>query len=144
MPLPTLVSVDKHRGIPRGASAYLVLTGWTSGVIARGRVLCAPFLAARLDRPGTVGQHVLVDWTQTLGLGDRIPLEVLQAEIPEAGWRSLLMEASAVPLTNEFSELVHRLWHRWIDHEDAGSRSVGTLDPPSTGSPVSPSPRVRR
>lgn len=124
MPLPTLLCVDKHRGIPRGANAYLLLTGWTSGLIARGSVLCAPFLSARLDRPGTVGQHVLVEWTQALGLGDRIPLEILQAEIPEAGWLRPPMEASAVPLTGELSELVRRLWHLWIDRESAGSRSI--------------------
>lgn len=124
MPLPTLLCVDKHRAIPRGASAYLLLTGWTSGLIARGNVLCAPFLAARLDRPGTVGQHVVVEWTQTLGLSERIPLEILQAEMPEAGWPPLPKEASAVPLTHEISELVRRLWHTWIGPEKEGSRSI--------------------
>lgn len=124
MPLPTLLCVDKHRAIPRGASAYLLLTGWTSGLIARGNVLCAPFLAARPDRPGTVGQHVLVEWTQTLGFNERIPLEILQAQMPEAGWPPLPKEASAVPLTQEISELIRRLWHTWIGREEEGSRSI--------------------
>lgn len=128
MPLPTLLCVDKHRGIPRGAKAYLLLTGWTSGLIARGDVVCAPFLAARLDRPGTVGQHVVVEWTQALGLGDRIPLEILQAQIPEAGWLPLTVETSAVPLTSELAQQVHRLWHLWIDRESAGSRSIVASD----------------
>ena len=124
MPLPTVLSVDRHRAIPRGASAYLLLTGWTSGLIARGDVLCAPFLAARLDRPGTVGQHVVVEWTQALGLGDRIPLEILQAEVPDAGWLPLTMDVSAVPLTEELSEQVSRLWRRWIDRGSSGGPST--------------------
>ena len=123
MPLPPLLCVDRHRGIPRGASAYLMLTGWTCGLIARGDVLCAPFLGARLDRPGTVGQHVVVEWTQELGLGDRIPLEILQAEIPEGGWLPLTREASAVPLTKELADQVHRLWQEWLDRKKAGSHS---------------------
>jgi hypothetical protein len=123
MPLPTLLPVDRHRGIPRGASAYLLLTGWTSGLIARGHVQCAPFLAARRDRPGTVSQHVVVEWTQVLGLGDRIPLEILQAEVPVAGWLPLMRDSSAVPLTDEHSELVRRLWCQWIDRVNPRRRS---------------------
>jgi hypothetical protein len=128
MPLPTLLSVDKHRGIPRGARTYLLLTGWTSGLIAQGYVQCAPFLAARLDRPGTVSQHVMVEWTQTLGLADRIPLEILQAEMPEAGWLPLTRDESAIPLTNEHSELVRRLWHQWIDRREPAGRRIVRSD----------------
>lgn len=125
--MPTLMCVDGHRDIPRGASAYLLLTGWASGLIARGSLVCAPFLAARLDRPGTVGQHVLVRWTEVLGLGDRIPLEILQAELPEAGWLALTGEASAMSLTARLTELVHRLWRVWTDPDVSGVESSWAL-----------------
>lgn len=124
MPLPTLLCVDDHRGIPRGASAYLQLTGWASGLIARGNVLCAPFLAARPNRPGTVGQHVVVDWTQALGLGERIPLELLEAEVPGVGWQAT--DASAVPLRNGLTEQVRRLWLEWMDRSAGNPSVVGT------------------
>jgi hypothetical protein len=120
MPLPTLMCVDSHRGIPRGASAYLLLTGGPPGLIARGGVLCAPFLAARLDRPGTVGQHVLVEWTQYLGIGDRSPLEILQDEIPEVAWQPL--EVSVVPLTTGAATRVRRLWLEWIERRAGESQ----------------------
>ena len=114
--------VDKHRGIPRGARTYLMLTGWTSGLIAQSSSVC-PFLGARLDRPVLSSQHVMVEWTQTLGPDLRIPLEILQAEMPEAGWLPLTREASAVPLTCWRIE-VHPLWQEWLDRKKAERSSV--------------------
>jgi hypothetical protein len=69
---------------------------------------------------------VRVEWTQYLGIGDRIPLEILRDEIPELGWQPL--EVSVVPLTTGATTRVRRLWLEWWSARP-GSRHLVVGDP---------------
>jgi hypothetical protein len=109
---PELWCVDRQRLIPRGAGAFLLALGSASGLIGRGVVSRPPFLAARRDRPGTVAQHLLVEWTGVLAVPDRVPLELLQSEVPEYDW--CRTDGSALGLSTATAARLDRVWTRWI------------------------------
>jgi len=113
--LPTLWCVDQERGIPRGALAYLIATGQNPSLIARGHVHCRPFLAARSDRVGTVGHHVIVLWGEILAMPRALPLEVLQAWVPDWDWPTADGSAAAVPA--EVTRRIDRVWNLWTGRQ---------------------------
>lgn len=117
---PELWCVDQQRLIPRGASAFLLAQGSASGLIGSGVVSRPPFLAARRDRPGTVAQHLLVEWATVLAVPDRVPVELLASEVPECHWRRT--DGSALALTAATAERLDRVWSRWIARALPGDR----------------------
>jgi hypothetical protein len=117
---PELWCVDKQRLIPRGAGAFLLVQGSTCGLIGRGVVSRPPFLAARRDRPGTVAQHLLVEWATVLAVPDRVPVELLQSEVPECDWSRT--DRSALGLDPATAERLDLVWSRWIARALPGDR----------------------
>jgi hypothetical protein len=117
---PELWCVDRQRLIPRGASAFLLVQGSTCGLIGHGVVSRPPFLAARRDRPGTVAQHLLVEWTAVLAVPDRVPFELLASEVPECDWTR--MDGSALGLGAAAAERLEVVWTRWIARTQPGDR----------------------
>lgn len=108
---PEVWCVDRERGIPRGADVFLMQTGPAPGLVARGVVSRPPFLAARSDRIGTVGQHIGVEWLELLSWSARIPIEVLDASVPECQWSTGL--PAAEPLPADLAARVEHVWLRW-------------------------------
>lgn len=136
---PELWCVDQQRRIPRGACAFLLAQGSTSGLIGRGVVSRAPFLAARRDRPGTVAQHLLVEWAAVLAVPDRVPVELLQSEVPECDWRRT--DGSAVGLNAATAERLDLMWARWIARTQPGDHWLADHGPdagPSVANPTVP------
>ena len=80
--------VGDWRLTPVGTRVHLMLLGRQRGLIGRGTVRSAPFLSADPTRPGQVIHHVLVEWDTLLPLDRRIPVEALEAAVPELPWRS--------------------------------------------------------
>lgn len=119
--LPTLWCVDRERGIPRGAEAFLLSTGPHPGLVARGSVCCWPFLAARSDRIGTVGQHVIIEWVEVLPLPGAIPIE-LHASISRWGWTP--SDSSAESLPAEFAEWIRHVWELGTQRQQEAAARV--------------------
>ena len=109
---PALWCVDKRRLIPRGAGAFLLVQGSTCGLIGRGVVSRPPFLAARRERPGTVAQHLLVEWATVLAVPDRVPVELLQSEVPECDWSRT--DRSTLGLNAATAERLDLVWTRGL------------------------------
>ena len=108
---PEVWCVDQERGIPRGADVFLMQTGQAPGLVARGVVSRPPFLAARSDQIGTVGQHIGVEWLELLSSSARIPIEVLDASVPEWQWSTGV--PAAEPLPRDLAARVEHVWLRW-------------------------------
>jgi hypothetical protein len=93
---------------PAGTRVHLMLLGRQRGLIGRGTVRSAPFLAADPARPGQVIHHVLVEWETLVPLDRRIPVEALEAAVPELEWRGSY--APAVPLSPEGAQQLDLMW----------------------------------
>jgi hypothetical protein len=124
---PELWCVDKQRLIPRGAGAFLLVQGSTCGLIGRGVVSRPPFLAARRDRPGTVAQHLLVEWATVLAVPDRVPVELLASEVPECDWRRT--DRAALGLNAATAERLDLVWTRWIARTRPGDHWLASHGP---------------
>ena len=117
---PEVWCVDQERGIARGSCVFLLHAGQPPGLVARGVVSRAPFLAAREDRIGTVGQHIGVEWLELHSLTTRIPLDVLVAAVPD--WRWLPEEPAGVVLLPDLVECLERVWTQWHHKPQRGHR----------------------
>lgn len=91
-----------------GSRAHLMLLGAQRGLVGRGTVRSAPFLSADPTRPGQLIHHVLVEWDTLLPLDRRIPVEALEAGVPEVPWRSTY--ASALALSPEGAQQLDLIW----------------------------------
>jgi hypothetical protein len=91
-----------------GARAHLMLLGPQRGLVGRGTVRSAAFLSADPRAPGQVTHHVLVEWDTLLPLDMRIPVEVLEAAVPQLPWRSSYAPAMALP--PEAARQVDLIW----------------------------------
>jgi hypothetical protein len=100
--------VGDWRLTPAGTDVHLMLQGHQRGLIGRGVVRSAPFLSADPTRPGHVVHHVMVEWTTLLPLHRRIPVEALDAAVPELPWRSSY--ASAAALSPEGGRQLDLIW----------------------------------
>jgi hypothetical protein len=88
--------VGDWRLTPVGTDVHLMLQGHERGLIGRGVVRSAPFLAGDPAHPGQVTHHAMVQWTTLLPLDRRIPVEALEAAVPELPWRSSYAPAAAL------------------------------------------------
>jgi hypothetical protein len=85
-----------------------MLQGHERGLIGRGVVRSAPFLAGDPAHPGQVTHHAMVQWTTLVPLHRRIPLEALEAAVPELPWRSSYAPAST--LSPEGARQLDLMW----------------------------------
>ncbi len=100
--------VGAWRLAPAGTRVHLMLLGAQRGLIGRGIVRTAPFLSADPARPGQVIHHVLIGWDTLLPLDRRIPVEALEAAVPELSWRSSY--AGALTLTPDSGRQLDLIW----------------------------------
>jgi 5-methylcytosine-specific restriction enzyme A len=100
--------VGDWRLTPAGTRVHLMLQGRQRGLIGRGTVRSAPFLSADPTRPGQVVHHVLVEWDTLLPLDRRIPVEALEAAVPELPWRGSY--ASAHGLSPVGAQQLDLMW----------------------------------
>jgi hypothetical protein len=117
---PDVWCVDQERGIARGSCVFLLHAGQAPGLVARGVVSRAPFLAAREDRIGTVGQHIGVEWQELHALTTRVPLDVLVAAVPD--WLWLPDQGAAAVLPPDLVECLERVWTQWHHRPQRGHR----------------------
>jgi hypothetical protein len=93
---------------PPGTTVHLMLQGGTRGLVGRGTVRSAPYLAADVARPGRVATYALVQWDHLLPVIERITPEELVARVPGVQWRTLY--ASVHRLSAEDAERLDRVW----------------------------------
>jgi hypothetical protein len=93
---------------PPGTTVHLMLQGGTRGLVGRGTVRSAPYLAADVARPGRVATYALVQWDHLLPLAERITPEELVARVPGVRWRTLY--AAVHRLGAEDAERLDRVW----------------------------------
>ena len=67
------------------------------GLVGRGVVRSSPYLAVDPVHPGTVSTYVLVEWDRLVPVDERIPLHVLETEVPGLTWAETYASATAVP-----------------------------------------------
>ncbi|MGB7981148.1 MAG: hypothetical protein WCF36_10205 [Candidatus Nanopelagicales bacterium] len=112
------VTAPWHLGVGRvpapGTVVHLMLQGHTRGLVGRGIVRSAPFVAGATDHPGTVGTHVLVEWDRLLPIDQRIGCERLAGQIPEMNWAGVYTDVLEVP--DEIGARLDQLW----EHPHAG------------------------
>lgn len=94
--------------VPVGTRVHLMLLGSRRGLIGRGTVRSAPFLAADRTRPGQLIHHVLIEWETLLPLDRPIPVQALEAAVPELLWRSTY--ACALALSPEGAQQLDLIW----------------------------------
>jgi len=85
-----------------------MLQGSTRGLVGRGTVRSAPYLAADVARPGRVATYALVQWDHLLPLVERITPEELAARVPAVRWGTLY--AAVHRLGAEDAERLDRVW----------------------------------
>jgi 5-methylcytosine-specific restriction enzyme A len=93
---------------PVGTQVHLMLLGPQRGLIGRGTVRSGPFLSADPVRPGQLIHHVLVEWDTLLPRDRRIPVEALEAAVPDLAWRSSY--ASALALSPDGAQQLDLMW----------------------------------
>jgi hypothetical protein len=93
---------------PVGTGVHLMLMGRERGLIGRGTVRSSAFLAADPARPGQVIHHMLVEWETLLPLDRRIPLEALEAAVPELSWHDSY--APAIAISPEGARQLDLMW----------------------------------
>lgn len=94
--------------VPVGTTAHLMLQGHQRGLIGRGTVASTPFLSADPDAPGQVMHHVMIRWTTLVPESGRVPLDVLEVEVPDVPWRSSY--CAALPVSPDSAEQLTELW----------------------------------
>lgn len=94
--------------VPVGTRVHLMVQGHQRGLVGRGIVRSAPFLAADPTRPGQVIHHVLVEWDTLLPLTGRIPVEALEAAVPTLAWRSTY--ATTLELPSQPAQQLDLIW----------------------------------
>jgi 5-methylcytosine-specific restriction protein A len=100
--------VGDWRLTPVGTDVHLMLQGRERGLVGRGVVRSAPFLAGDPAHAGQVTHHCMVQWTSLLPLDRRIPVEALEAAVPELAWRSAYAPAAA--LSPEGARQLELMW----------------------------------
>ena len=100
--------IDDWHLVPVGTTAHLMLQGHQRGLIGRGTVASTPFLSADPDAPGQVMHHVMIRWTTLVPESGRVPLDVLEVEVPDVPWRSSY--GAALPVSPDSAEQLTELW----------------------------------
>ena len=100
--------IDDWHLVPVGTTAHLMLQGHQRGLIGRGTVASTPFLSADPDAPGQVMHHVMIRWTTLVPESGRVPLDVLEVEVPDVPWRSSY--CAALPVSPDSAEQLTELW----------------------------------
>jgi hypothetical protein len=113
-----------------GTRVHLMLQGRLRGLVGRGLVRSAPFRAADSARPGTLAQHVLVEWDHLLPVEDRIAVAELAARVPDIAWAELYAPAHRLSATD--AERLDRAWAS--PHPSACAGRSRVRRPAGTGS----------
>jgi hypothetical protein len=91
-----------------GSRVHLMLQGRVRGLVGRGTVCSAPYAAGDPGHPGTLAQHVLVDWDHLLPIEERISVDELSTRVPALAWQELYAPVHA--LSSEDAARIERAW----------------------------------
>jgi hypothetical protein len=100
-----------------GTRVHLMLQGSVRGLVGTGMVRSAPFPAADAARPGTLAQHILVEWDRLLPIHERVLVAELAARVPEVAWAELYAPVHALEPTD--AARLDRVWAS--PHPSAGA-----------------------
>lgn len=105
--------VGRHRNIPAGADAWLLLQGGHGrGLIGHGVVASeAPEPGAHPAEPGKTAMYVQVDFDALLPLGGQIAAEVLKEAVPGVPWGGVFGSSLAVKPAEEAK--IRALWSEY-------------------------------
>lgn len=96
-------------GVSPGADAWLFLVGKAGrGLIGHGVTASPPYRPASEEKAGVSGTVIDVDFDALLPLGDQIPLDVLTARAPMAGWNTVKAAGRRIP--EEEERAVRAIW----------------------------------
>ncbi len=101
----------RRGGISPGDTAVLYRQYQHRGLVAGGVFTSGVQIGEHWADPGRAARLAQIDWDTVLGYEDRLPVEVLKAEVPEVKWdriqdSGIAVEQSAVP----------RLRNLWAQH----------------------------
>ena len=118
---------------PTGTAVHLMLQGRTRGLVGRGTVRSAPYLAADPDRPGALSTHILVEWDRLALVQERIEPAALDKYVPTIAWSELygnvhaLTQAQARALDQAWLAADRPPWHGPAGLVEAVGGVVGHL-----------------
>jgi hypothetical protein len=102
-------SVGRRRhGIVRGDRAYLVRQHRDRGLVGGGEFTSEIYEDEHWNQSGRNTTYADLSWELLLPAEDRIPIEVLKAEVPGVSWDRL--QGSGVLVSDEAARQLERLW----------------------------------
>ena len=90
--------------------------GFSSGIV----------MSEHWDGSGRLTPHAEVDWDTIVDADDRLPIEVLLAEVPDGKWNTI--RGGGVHLDPESASKLEEMWENHV-HSMGGSRAAWTLTP---------------
>lgn len=122
----------KH-GIGRGDRAYLMRQRHERGLVACGTISSRTYEDDHWGSAGARTRYVNIDWSSLLPIEDRLPVELLKAELPEVSWDRLQGSGVRVPsphdaaLTTAWSKHLQASPYREPDELPLGQHEEGAV-----------------
>jgi 5-methylcytosine-specific restriction protein A len=104
----------RRSGISPGDKAVIYRQHEQRGLVASGTFTSDIELGHHWDNPSRVAAYAQVSWDVVLDYENRLPLDILQTQIPEVKWIHLQGGGTPVP-----AQAVHRLNTLWDRHVDS-------------------------
>jgi 5-methylcytosine-specific restriction protein A len=99
---------NRTGGISPGNRAYLYRQHDNRGIVASGVFTSGVEARAHWDGSGRTARYADLDWGIVLDYEDRLPLEVLNREIPQMSWGHL--QGSGIEVKPEAAPKLHAMW----------------------------------
>ena len=90
-------SVANRVNIAVGTEAWFLLQGRQRGLLGHGVVVSEPFRDRHYADPSQTSTYVWVNFDWLLDIADRLPIEVLTAEVPSVRWNSFRSSGMTIP-----------------------------------------------
>ena len=103
---------NRKGGISPGDRAYLYRYHDSRGIVASGVITSGVQTRPHWDGSGRPANYADVSWDIVLDYEDRLPLEVLTAEVPEMKWNHL--QGSGIAVKDAAAQRLAGLWQRHI------------------------------
>ena len=110
---------QRVHGIDIGDWVFLLRQGsGARGLLGAGRVASEPYADEHWDGGGGTAQYIEIDWLELFPLGELIPVEELEAAVPDFRWDQVYSSGRTVPRPSATALLT--LWERWTSAETPG------------------------
>ncbi|WP_456598656.1 HNH endonuclease [Blastococcus sp. SYSU DS0616] len=110
---------QRVRGIDVGDWVFLLRQGsGPRGLLGVGRVASEPYTDDHWSGEGGTAQYIEVDWLELLPFDELLPLERLEAAVPNFGWTHVYSSGRTVPEPAAAALLA--LWEAWTGQQTPG------------------------